>query len=844
MATSSNTAKNTLMPDDIEVVVEKEVKEEKQEKKEKPEKQPKPDSKPAPETKADKQLFKFRRISGLFFLSSSLFLLISFTSFLFTWKSDLSSVNNITDLFQNFNAFKLAQPDMADSLAKNWMGFVGAYTAHLFIFRWFGIPSFLFIFLFLLYGIKLLYFTSILPIRKASIDLFFILIWGSVTLGLFFHDSYGILGGAFGYYAQFWLNGFIGIFGTVILLLFSVLTFLVLSFNFNLDLPFSLKRKKKAEMEAAPVVEPESTPAQPEAPLADPVAESAENILITPEADSENDSEEPTLIEEIEEEITFTPTPTVSFGKTIPLEIENNIPEPAVDTAEDYVAGLPPFDPTLELKGYKFPPLDLLKEYGERERQINPAELEERKNMIIQTLRNYNIEIDKIKATVGPTVTLYEIVPMPGVRISKIKNLEDDIALSLSALGIRIIAPIPGKGTIGIEVPNIKPEIVSLKATFNNPKFQSNDMELPFVLGRTISNEVYMADLTKMPHLLIAGATGQGKSVGINVIVTSLLYKKHPSQLKFVMVDPKKVELNLYQKIENHFLARLPNNDTSIITEVEQVVSTLNSLTAEMDARYMLLKEAHVRNIVEYNNKYIARKLNPDKGHRYLPYIVLIIDELADLMMRAGKEVEMPIARIAQLARAIGIHLIIATQRPSVNVITGTIKANFPARVAYRVSSQIDSRTILDTKGAEQLVGKGDMLFANGSETVRIQCAYIETDEVERVVEFISEQPAFAEVHLLPEVKSDKDTSDNDGSNDDLDPLFEDAARIVVQHQQGSTSLLQRRLKLGYNRAGRIIDQLEKAGVVGPFEGSKARIVKFSDEYALEQFLTDYLLNS
>jgi S-DNA-T family DNA segregation ATPase FtsK/SpoIIIE len=826
MVTSSNTVKNTLMPDDNEVIIEKDVEPEKPEKKEKPQ-----ESK-TPEVKPEKQVHKFRRISGLFFLSSSLFLLISFTSFMFSWKSDLSLINDITALFQSFSSFKELQPN----LAQNWMGLIGAYTAHLFIFRWFGIPSFIFIVLFLTYGIKLLYFTSILPIRKASIDLFFIMIWGSVTLGLIFHDSYGILGGAFGYYSQMWLRGFLGLIGTVILLLFSMLTFLVLSYNFSLDLPFSLKKHKKPEPELVPVVDPETHPEETE-------SEPSENILIIPEDDSENEPGEEITTDEIEEEIPFMPTHAPGLGKDITLEIENSDPEPVPETAEEYIANLPPYDPTLELKGYKFPTLDLLKDYGERERQINPAELEERKNMIIQTLRNYNIEIDKIKATVGPTVTLYEIIPMPGVRISKIKNLEDDIALSLSALGIRIIAPIPGKGTIGIEVPNIKPEIVSLKATFNNPKFQSNDMELPFVLGRTISNEVYMADLTKMPHLLIAGATGQGKSVGINVIVTSLLYKKHPSQLKFVMVDPKKVELNLYQKIENHFLARLPDNDTSIITEVEQVVNTLNSLTAEMDARYMLLKEAHVRNIVEYNNKFTSRKLNPDKGHRYLPYIVLIIDELADLMMRAGKEVEMPIARIAQLARAIGIHLIIATQRPSVNVITGTIKANFPARVAYRVTSQIDSRTILDVKGAEQLVGKGDMLFSYGSDTVRIQCAFVETDEVERVVEFISEQPAYAEVHLLPEVKSDKDVSDGDGNIDDLDPLFGDAARIVVQHQQGSTSLLQRRLKLGYNRAGRIIDQLEKAGIVGPFEGSKARAVKFTDEYALEQFLTDYLAN-
>jgi S-DNA-T family DNA segregation ATPase FtsK/SpoIIIE len=827
MVTDSKYTKNTLMTDDNEVIGLKEVKEEKQEK------QPLPEDKP-PETKADKQLLKLRRISGLFFLSASLFLLISFTSFLFTWKSDLSLVTDITLLFQNFNTFREVQPN----LAQNWMGLIGAYAAHVFIFRWFGIPSFIFILLFLVYGIKLLYYTSLLPIRKASIDLFFILIWSSVTLGLFFHDSFGILGGAFGYYSQFWLKGFLGLIGTIILLTFSLLTFLVLSFNFSLELPFSLRRKKDV---------PVNTPAVTDTELPDEAIEDEgfenEPIAIVPDEETEvaNEEEEPVVVEE---EITFMPTHVPGLGDNdIKLEIEDLVPEEQSDSDDDFSENLAPFDPTLELAGYKFPTLDLLKDFGDRERQINPAELEERKNMIIQTLRNYNIEIDKIKATVGPTVTLYEIIPMPGVRISKIKNLEDDIALSLSALGIRIIAPIPGKGTIGIEVPNIKPEIVSLKAAFNIPRFQTNDMELPFVLGRTISNEVYMADLTKMPHLLIAGATGQGKSVGINVIITSLLYKKHPSQLKFVMVDPKKVELNLYQKMENHFLARLPDHDTSIITEVEQVVTTLNSLTIEMDARYMLLKEAHVRNIVEYNNKFIQRKLNPDKGHRYLPYIVLVIDELADLMMRAGKEVEMPIARIAQLARAIGIHLIIATQRPSVNVITGTIKANFPARVAYRVTSQIDSRTILDVKGAEQLVGKGDMLFSYGSDTVRIQCAFIETDEVERVVDYISQQPGYEEVHLLPEVKTDKDNGEIDGNLDELDPLFEDAARIVVQHQQGSTSLLQRRLKLGYNRAGRIIDQLEKAGVVGPFEGSKARAVRFSDEYALEQFLREYLLN-
>jgi S-DNA-T family DNA segregation ATPase FtsK/SpoIIIE len=499
------------------------------------------------------------------------------------------------------------------------------------------------------------------------------------------------------------------------------------------------------------------------------------------------------------------------------------------------------YDPELDLSSYKLPPIDLLETHGQTTGiNINKEELEANKNKIVDTLSNYKIEIDKIKATVGPTVTLYEVVPAPGVRISKIKNLEDDIALSLSALGIRIIAPIPGKGTIGIEVPNSNPQIVSMKALIQSDKFQNSKYELPVALGKTISNETLITDLTKMPHLLMAGATGQGKSVGLNAILVSLLYKKHPSQVKFVLIDPKKVELTLFNKIERHFLAKLPGEEEAIITDTGKVVATLNSLCIEMDNRYDLLKEAQVRNIKEYNAKFIQRKLNPEKGHQYLPYIVLVIDEFADLIMTAGKEVETPIARIAQLARAIGIHLIVATQRPSVNVITGVIKANFPGRIAFRVTSKIDSRTILDAGGADQLIGRGDMIYSTGSEIIRLQCGFVDTPEVEKICNFIGEQRGYTNALLLPEYVDESAASTKGGFDDeDRDERFEEAARILVIHQQGSASLLQRKLKLGYNRAGRIIDQLESAGIVGPFEGSKARKVLISDEMSLEQYLKD-----
>ncbi|HQX69853.1 MAG TPA: DNA translocase FtsK, partial [Bacteroidia bacterium] len=541
--------------------------------------------------------------------------------------------------------------------------------------------------------------------------------------------------------------------------------------------------------------------------------------------------------------------PTVKESD-IPLAIENlNVTEDATEASEendnselpDQVT-LGEYDPTLDLSSYQYPVLDLLENYQSKSKLTHEelkAELETNKNKIVETLGHYNIGIEKIKATVGPTVTLFEIVPQAGVRISKIKNLEDDIALSLSALGIRIIAPIPGKGTIGIEVPNQSPEVVPMKAVLGSEKFINSDMDLPIGLGKTISNEVFVTDLAKMPHLLMAGATGQGKSVGLNAILVSLLYKKHPSQIKFVLVDPKKVELTLFKTIERHFLAKLPGEEEAIITDTRKVVNTLNSLCVEMDQRYELLKDAQVRNIREYNTKFVARKLNPNKGHRFLPFIVLVIDEFADLIMTAGKEVETPIARLAQLARAIGIHLIIATQRPSVNIITGTIKANFPARLAFRVSSKIDSRTILDCGGADQLIGKGDMLLSLGADVIRLQCAYVETFEVEKITDFIGSQRGYPDAFLLPEFVGDNESNTGEVDLADRDPLFEDAARMVVQHQQGSASLLQRRLKLGYNRAGRLIDQLEAAGIIGPFEGSKAREVKFKDPIELETLLSN-----
>ncbi len=760
---------------------------------------------------------KVKKIIGILLLLGALLLFFSFVSFFFTWKYDQSLINETNHLVKSFKELK---PELIHNIA----GLLGAYLSHLFICRWFGIASFLFIPLITLAGIRMYFDIKVISFKKAIPEFIFLTLWISLFLGFVFHNSIDLLGGGFGYHAFYALRKLIGSIGIVLILLASLLVYLLVRFNFSLKIPSW--RLKKKDKKIKYVLEED-----------DDSEEEGEEMPSSPESEPELTEQKETTSEEMPiDEEKPEPEPVIDGSSDISFEVEKAHGDEENGTVseleqEDY-------DPTLELSNYKLPPLDLLKDYGETDKQINQNELEERKNLIIQTLRNYGIEIDKIKATVGPTITLYEIVPAAGIRISKIKNLEDDIALSLSALGIRIIAPIPGRGTIGIEVPNKDPELVSIRSVLSSSKFRNCQYELPVALGKTISNEVFIADLTKMPHLLIAGATGQGKSVGINVIISSLLYKKHPANVKFVFIDPKKVELSLYARLEKHFLAQLPDSETSIITDVDQVIGTLKSLTQEMDQRYILLKEARVRNIIEYNEKFVKRKLNPDKGHRYLPYIVLVIDELADLMMTAGKEVEMPIARLAQLARAIGIHLIIATQRPSVNIITGTIKANFPARIAFRVTASVDSRTILDAKGAEQLVGRGDMLFSSGSDLIRIQCAYIDTSEIENIVEFIADQPGFGHSYLLPEVEKESSSiAGINGDTEEYDELFEEAARIVVQHQQGSTSLLQRRLKLGYNRAGRIIDQLERAGIVGPFEGSKARAVLIPDEYELEQFL-------
>jgi len=759
---------------------------------------------------------RIKRIGGLIFLTMAVIMFYSFISFLFSWQMDQNLVHNINSVIKSL---KEINPEMTS----NQGGLAGAFLAYLFMAKWFGVSSFIFIAIFIIVGFRLFFDYKIVSIRKTIIVSVFFILWCSISLAVVFYQTADLMAGGFGIYSYLWLSSIFGVFGTVVILIFALVLFLIIMFNVNFQLP--AKKTLKDEPLEDEFIDNKS--------MDDLKEENIDEMLASTSEPEEEFVQKPLI------ETMVIPSEDVDFEVERLVEDERNIKLKDNITVKD----LPPYDPTLELSNYKYPSLDLLNDYVEQNTEINQSELEERKNLIVQTLRNYNIEIDKIKATVGSTVTLYEIIPSAGIRISKIKNLEDDIALSLSALGIRIIAPIPGKGTIGIEVPNITPETVPIKSVLGSGKFINTNMELPFAIGKTISNEVFIADLTKMPHLLIAGATGQGKSVGLNVIITSLLYKKHPSQVKFVLVDPKKVELSIYSRIVKHFMAKLPDNDQAIITDISQVIDTLHSLTMEMDDRYLLLRDAHVRNIVEYNKKFIARQLNPEEGHRYLPYIVLVVDELADLMMTAGKEVEMPIARLAQLARAIGIHLILATQRPSVNIITGTIKANFPARIAFKVSAAVDSRTIIDSKGAEQLIGRGDMLFSTGSDMIRIQCAFIDTQEIDKVVDFIAEQPAYPQIHTLPQVIKDKEVNDTETDIDELDPLFEDAARIVVQHQQGSTSLIQRRLKLGYNRAGRIIDQLESAGIVGPFGGSKARDVLIQDEYALEQFLRNFRNN-
>lgn len=775
---------------------------------------------------------KFQKVAGAFFLFIvTPYLLLAFTSFLFTWKVDQDKVfGSWFDLFTS------------EIQVSNWLGKLGAVISHQFIHRWFGVASFLFVGLTFLLGLRILFKATLFPLRKAFKYSFFSLVWISVALGYIFSRSHYFLGGGFGYTVNHWLSLSVGSAGTGFLIVFSLLTFMIIAFNISFEWFSKPKEEPPAADAGFEVVQPENIFKNPEVikqkneavELTLEEKQDEEKGIALVQAKLDFDAEE---VEDKKEEMVIS-----SGDDGVVLTVENTQNEEEVSAeqlAETEQVPLGEYDPTLDLGSYEFPSIELLEQYGSREAVVNAEELNANKNRIVETLNNYGIQIEKIKATIGPTVTLYEIIPVAGVRIAKIKNLEDDIALSLSALGIRIIAPIPGKGTIGIEVPNQHPEMVSMRSILASEKFQNTTMELPIGLGKTISNETFIADLAKMPHLLMAGATGQGKSVGLNAVLVSLLYKKHPSQIKFVLVDPKKVELTLFSKIERHFLAKLPDDGDAIITDTKKVVHTLNSLCIEMDQRYDLLKEAQVRNLKEYNAKFIARKLNPNKGHKFLPYIVLVIDEFADLIMTAGKEVETPIARLAQLARAIGIHLIIATQRPSVNIITGTIKANFPARIAFRVTSKIDSRTILDSGGADQLIGRGDMLLSTGSDLIRIQCAFVDTPEVDKITDFIGNQRGYVSAFMLPEYVGEEEEGGKDIDLAERDSFFAEAARVVVQHQQGSASLLQRKLKLGYNRAGRIVDQLEAAGIIGKFEGSKAREVKIKDPMSLEQFLNN-----
>ncbi|WP_422003931.1 DNA translocase FtsK 4TM domain-containing protein [Roseivirga pacifica] len=832
--------------------------------------------------KVQLNFLKDRRLQlsvGFFLLLASVFILLACFSYLFTGKADQSVVEAFFDDGQTVKA--LGQE------ARNWMKLLGALTAHKLIFAWFGVAAFLIPPLLFIFGYKIVWGKSLISLQRATVFTVFFLLWISLLMGSMSRSGDGVsewslYSGGIGYQMSVYFDSLLG-FGTILLLAFTLLVFLI--FYFNITQVFTLKKATTLTTEKAPVMAEEGQ----EAPVASKASEpkptdSESETEEEPTGDSEEElknwvvslkeeqeqqkaasqpepareepeaepAEEPQEIE-LTTDIGVTKEEPKSDDGSLELEIEPQTPAPEPrkeaeptfeveikETADKLVEKAGHYDPTLDLAKFQFPTIDLLQEYSTGKINVTKDELQANKDKIVETLTNFKIGISSIKATIGPTITLYEIIPEAGVKISKIKNLEDDIALSLAALGIRIIAPIPGKGTIGIEVPNANKEMVSMRSVISTEKFMNSDKALPVALGKTISNEVYVADLAKMPHLLMAGATGQGKSVGLNAILTSLLYKKHPSQLKFVLVDPKKVELTLFNKIERHYLAKLPDSEDAIITDTKKVIYTLNSLCVEMDQRYDLLKDAACRNIKEYNKKFVDRKLNPEKGHKYLPYIVLVIDELADLMMTAGKEVETPIARLAQLARAIGIHLVVATQRPSVNVITGIIKANFPARLSFRVTSKVDSRTILDAGGADQLIGQGDMLLSMGSEITRMQCAFVDTPEVDEICEFIGSQKGYSSAYMLPEFAGDEgDGGKADMDLSDRDALFEEAARLIVSHQQGSTSLVQRKLKLGYNRAGRIIDQLEAAGIVGPFEGSKAREVLVPDEYSLEQLLNE-----
>ena len=785
---------------------------------------------------------RFHKTSGLFLVLISIYLFFSFTSYLFTWKYDLSIIDGKSIVYV-FNG--------EESEIQNWLGKFGAYIAHRFLKIWYGVASYLFVLVFFIVGFKSLFKYELLPITKTFKVSFISLIWLCTFLGFVFEKSdLDFMGGFYGQVINNWLIGVFGQIGTGVFIFFFGISSVVLLFNPSLswvvDFFNNLSKKIKenisvkdgfsdvtSEMETKEEDFIENTSLDLNID-----SNEMENDLKSDEAAS--DSSDLELDVNIIEEKSASKEAgnSKSLDKVaMAVEVAKTETELSKKDLDRKLKEFGEYDPKLDLSEYKLPNIDLLEEHGSGNISVDKDELEGNKNKIIETLLNYKINISKIKATIGPTVTLYEIIPAPGVRISKIKNLEDDIALSLAALGIRIIAPMPGKGTVGIEVPNSNPDVVAMKSLIASDKFQNSKMELPVALGKTISNESLIADLTKMPHLLMAGATGQGKSVGLNAILVSIIYKKHPSQVKFVLIDPKKVELTIYNKIEKHFLAKLPDEEEAIITDTTKVVNTLNSLCVEMESRYELLKEAMVRTIKEYNHKFVQRKLNPEKGHKYMPYIVLVIDEFADLIMTAGKEVETPVARIAQLARAVGIHLIIATQRPSVNVITGTIKANFPARIAFRVTSKIDSRTILDAGGADQLIGRGDMLFSPGNELIRLQCGFVDTPEVDEIAEFIGSQRGYASAFLLPEYVDE--ANELKEIDDDLDSLFEDAAEVIVNAQQGSASLLQRKLKLGYNRAGRIVDQLEATGLIGPHRGSKARDVLIPDVLALEQFLSN-----
>jgi len=796
-----------------------------------------------------------QKLIGLILILAGIYLFIALLSYIFTWDKDQDKVlAPLSELFA------------IETKVYNWLGKLGALVSHVFMYKGFGVASFILVPVFVIYGLQKVLNKQITKPSLFTAKWLFMMVWVSLTLAFLFHDKLFFLGGGYGYILNLQLGNYVGTVGTVAILAFSMLAFLVLSIN----LSFRVTKDVIPNADGEDIIEEElkstSNDLNPHASTVfeqDAVySKEEEEALLNFEVVSSNT--EPVVEEPVIEQIEVTDLELNNTSET-PVEstsLEFEINNPGADEiiaepefvkevvpsesislddelkASQLVEKFGQYDPTLDLGNYQFPSPELLIDYGTGNAKVSNEELTANKDRIVNTLKNYGIEIARISATVGPTVTLYEIVPAAGVRISKIKNLEDDIALSLAALGIRIIAPIPGRGTIGIEVPNQTPEMVPMRNIIASEKFQNTTHDLPIALGKTINNEIFIADLAKMPHLLMAGATGQGKSVGLNAILVSLLYKKHPAQIKFVLVDPKKVELTLFNKIERHFLAKLPNSEDAIITDNTKVIHTLNSLCIEMDNRYALLQDAQVRNIKEYNVKFINRKLNPNEGHKYLPYIVLVVDEFADLIMTAGKEVETPIARLAQLARAIGIHLIIATQRPSVNIITGTIKANFPARIAFRVTSKIDSRTILDAGGAEQLIGRGDMLLSTGNDLIRIQCAFVDTPEAEKITEFIGSQRAYPSAFLLPEyVGEDGSLGKDEVDLSERDKMFEESAKLVVQFQQGSASFLQRKLKLGYNRAGRIVDQLEAAGIIGGFEGSKAREVRCKDMAQLDEII-------